>query len=280
MKRESVHATKGFRAIDGAGVNLVRVLGNQTTDKYDPFLMLDSFDSVDPNDYILGFPTHPHRGMETITYLSSGSIQHEDSMGNKGLISGGGVQWMSAGSGILHSEMPQPSDRMLGVQIWLNIPAAEKMTPPTYHDIPYTKIPKVDIDGGSLRVIGGSYKDINGHQGGHIPIDFYAINLEKNQKFTIPTNPDHAAYVFLLEGDASIAGKEFEEKTAVTTTLGDELDIQALDTPVEILFLGAPRLDEPISWGGPIVMSNDDDLRTAFEELKRGTFIKDRVNKI
>src|SRR3712207_491416 len=131
MKRESVHATKGFRAVDGAGVNLVRVLGNQTTDKYDPFLMLDSFDSVDPNDYILGFPTHPHRGMETITYLSSGSIQHEDSMGNKGLISGGGVQWMSAGSGILHSEMPQASDRMLGVQIWLNIPAAEKMSPPT-----------------------------------------------------------------------------------------------------------------------------------------------------
>lgn len=280
MKRKVIHSEKGFRAVDGAGVSLVRVLGNQTTDKFDPFLMLDSFDSVDPSDYINGFPTHPHRGMETITYLSSGSIKHQDSMGNKGLISGGGVQWMSAGSGIMHSEMPQASDRMLGVQIWVNIPSKEKMTPPTYHDIPYSKIPKVDIEGGTLRVIGGSYNDIEGHKGEHLPVTFYAINLKENQSFTIPTTPDHAAYIFLLEGDAIVAGSKFEEKTALATSSGDELDVQALDKPVEILYLAAPRLDEEIAWGGPIVMSSQKDLRLAFEELRNGNFIKDKVKEI
>lgn len=280
MKRNSRQAVKGFRTVDGAGVSLVRVLGNQTVDEYDPFLMLDSFDSTDYNDYIKGFPMHPHRGIETITYLSKGGMLHKDTMGNEGKISDGGVQWMTAGSGLLHEEQPLKSDLMQGVQIWLNLPRKDKMASPSYYDIPKENIPLVELENGSLRVIAGNYKDIKGHQGLYLPLDFYAINLEKNSKLTIETKEDNSVVVFLLKGNAIIAGKEYEEKTAISTTKGNELDIEVNEEDTEILFLSAPRLDEPIAWGGPVVMNTQSELEKAFDELRTGNFIKEKSKTI
>jgi redox-sensitive bicupin YhaK (pirin superfamily) len=158
LEKSILKIVRGFRAVDGAGVRLVRVLGHDDVYDFDPFLMLDSFDSTDPQDYLAGFPTHPHRGIETITYLISGRIEHEDSLGNGGVIHGGESQWMTAGGGILHQEMPKASDRMLGFQLWLNMPAAEKMAPPAYLDIRQDMMPAVAEDGAIVRVIAGEYK--------------------------------------------------------------------------------------------------------------------------
>lgn len=274
MERKVRNYEKGIRAIDGAGVHLVRVLGHNTTDEYDPFLMLDSFDSTDPEDYIKGFPMHPHRGIETITYLSSGSFQHKDSLGNKKVLKDGGVQWMTTGSGILHEEMPIASERMLGVQLWLNLPKKYKMVPPSYYDISNDDMTSVDIENGRLRIVSGEYEGKKGHIAKYLPLTYYIINLEKNSKFSIPSIEKDSAFVFLLKGDAKVAGEKFDEKTAVSTTEGDILDIESLDEDIEILYLSAPRLDEPISWGGPIVMNSQEELQNAFMELRNNTFLK------
>ena len=162
MDRKIKKIVKGQHTVDGAGVHLVRVLGYRDTKEFDPFLMLDSFDSKNPNDYNKGFPFHPHRGIETITYLIEGSMEHEDSLGNKGTIHPGESQWMTAGSGIMHQEMPIASDRMLGVQIWLNLPQKDKMVKPEYFEIKQDMMGKINIPEGSVQVISGSYKGING----------------------------------------------------------------------------------------------------------------------
>lgn len=165
MEAKIIHQEKGMRAQDGAGVRLVRVLSNRTVAAYDPLLMLDSFDSTDPSDYLAGFPMHPHRGIETITYLRQGKMTHKDSLGNEGLITDGGSQWMTAGSGIMHEEMPQASERMLGVQVWLNMPQAQKMAAPAYHDLQAADCPSLAVDGGEVVVIGGEFRGVKGFQG-------------------------------------------------------------------------------------------------------------------
>ncbi|SHH63983.1 hypothetical protein SAMN02745245_01806 [Anaerosphaera aminiphila DSM 21120] len=276
MERKVKGKVTGFKTQDGAGVNLVRVLGNTTVKQYDPFLMLDSFDSKDPNDYTAGFPMHPHRGIETITFLSSGEIVHRDSLGNEGTIRPGEVQWMTAGSGILHEEMPQAAERMLGVQIWLNLPQKDKMTTPEYHEIGRDLIEEIEIEGGLLRLISGSYKEFSAFQGKYLPVDFYDIHLKAGKSFTIPTKEDEEVYLFLLENDAIVAGEHIPVKTAVATEPGTSIDIEALDKNIEILFLSAPKLDEPVAWGGPIVMNTKAELERAFAELQSGMFIKDK----
>lgn len=162
MEAKIIHQEKGMRTQDGAGVRLVRVLFNRTVAAYDPLLMLDSFDSTDPSDYLAGFPMHPHRGIETITYLRQGKMTHRDSLGNEGLITDGGSQWMTAGSGIMHEEMPQASERMLGVQVWLNMPRAQKMAAPAYHDLQAADCPSLAVDGGEVVVIGGEFRGVKG----------------------------------------------------------------------------------------------------------------------
>ena len=161
-KRKVTRIVRGRKTVDGAGVHLCRILGEQTVVDFDPFLMLDGFDSTNPQDYIKGFPWHPHRGIETITYLVSGTMELEDSLGNKGVIQSMGCQWMTAGSGILHKEMPQPSERMLGCQLWVNLPAAKKMVPPAYRDIAPDDIPVVMSDKATVRILSGSHRGIRG----------------------------------------------------------------------------------------------------------------------
>lgn len=277
MTRQIKKKVTGYRTQDGAGVKLVRVLGHKTVEDYDPFLMLDSFDSRNPDDYIAGFPLHPHRGIETITYMSSGELNHKDSLGNKGVIRDGEVQWMTAGSGIMHEEMPQPVERMLGVQLWLNLPADEKMCPPAYHSIEADQIVDVPVAGGKVRVISGEFAGHQAFQPKHIKAHFYSIQLESDSAINIAVPEGHSAYFFTLLGDAQIAGELIAEKTAVSTTDGDSVEIAATNEPIELLFFSAPRLDEEVAWGGPIVMASQTDLNQAFVDLRTGNFIKDEI---
>lgn len=274
MQRKPIDAVKGHKTVDGAGVHLVRVLGYLTRNTYDPILMLDSFDSTNPEDYIQGFPFHPHRGIETITYLKSGAMTHRDNLGNSDTIRAGEVQWMTAGSGMLHEEMPQPADRMLGVQLWLNLPQKDKMCRPTYVSLRKEDIPRVEEDTAFVDVISGDYKGTKGHQGAYQPLDYYHVELEAGGEIELPTDPDAQVIVFTLEGDIEIGGELIEEKTAVRTTQGDSITLKA-EKPGSVLFLQSFELDEPIAWGGPIVMNTREEMQHAFKEFEEGTFIKE-----
>lgn len=277
MERKITEKVTGFRTKDGAGVSLVRVLGTETVKIFDPILMLDSFDSTNPKDYTAGFPLHPHRGIETISLIVKGNMVHKDSLGNEDAISDREVQWMTAGSGILHEEMLPASERMLGVQLWLNMPAKDKMAKPAYQSIKRNEIESIPIEGGSLRLVSGTYKDHTGYQAHYLPLDYYDIILEPNRKFMIEMNRDKSVMVFLLTGHAMIAGELVEEKTAVKLSEGTSLTMESLDQGTEILFISSDRLDESVAWGGPIVMNTQDELNTAFNELREGTFLKDKM---
>ena len=273
--REVTRVVQGKPAVDGAGVRLNRVLGGSTIEDFDPFLMLDSFDSRNPDDYIRGFPTHPHRGIETITYLVEGEIAHEDSLGNKGLITSGACQWMTAGSGILHQEMPQEAERLLGLQLWLNLPAAEKMTNPKYFDIEPQDIGLVEENGGFVKVISGEYKGIKGVTPHHIQATLLDVKLDEGQSIEIPVKVDETVFVFLIAGAGMLSGEIFEEKTALLLGEGELVEVFALPGEVvRFILASASPLHEPVAWGGPIVMNTREELQHAFDELRAGTFIK------
>ena len=276
MLRKVESMVQGFRTKDGAGVSLVRVLGNTTVETFDPFLMLDAFDSTNPNDYTAGFPMHPHRGIETVTFLSKGKIVHEDHLGTKASISDGEAQWLTAGSGAFHSEMPQPAERMLGVQLWLNIPAEHKMTAePFYHGVINKEIEEIPLESGKLRLLTGNYKDHTGIQGKYLPLDYYDIHLDANGSVTLDVAGENkSAMVFTLEGEAIVSGENVPEKTAAKLGDGDTVTIETGENPLEILFMCSERLGEPVSWQGPIVMNTYEELSKAFEELRNGEFIK------
>ena len=276
MKRKILNRTQGFRTKDGAGVSLVRVLSRNTTKEYDPILMLDSFDSTDPEDYIKGFPMHPHRGIETITYLREGTMTHKDSMGNEDTITDNEVQWMTAGSGIMHEEMPKPTKRMLGVQLWLNLLAKDKMVRPHYQSLRGDDLKIIEEDNAKVKVISGEYKGIKGYAPKYLPLDFYEIEIKKNDEFTIDTKDDQQVILFTLIGDIEVEGDVVSEKTAVTTTDGDKLTIKAKDEDVIVLFLQSIPTNEEIAWAGPIVMNTNEDLRQASLDLRNGTFIKEK----
>lgn len=273
--REIVKTVRGFRAVDGAGVSLVRVLGNRDVYDFDPFLMLDSFDSTDPADYTAGFPWHPHRGIETITYLINGKIEHMDSLGNKGTIESGESQWMTAGSGILHQEMPIAAERMLGFQLWLNMSKAEKMAEPAYLGITQDMIPVIDADRAKVRVLSGGYGGVSGVLPRHIQAGILDVSLPKGERITLPTKPEETVFAFLILGDAVIDAHLLSEKTAVLFGAGDSVSIEATpDRDLRFILFSGKALHEPIAWGGPIVMNTREELDLAFEELRNGSFIK------
>lgn len=269
---------KGFRTKDGAGVSLVRVLGNQTVKEFDPILMLDSFDSTNPDDYTAGFPMHPHRGIETISYVYNGKMVHRDTLGNQEAISDGEVQWMNSGSGIEHEELVPASDRLLGVQLWLNLPQKEKMSHPSYHSIHNCDIEEIKFDGGMVRLLAGEYEGYKGYQGKHLPLDYYDIHLEEGASITIDTPEDDSVMIFTLIGDVYVGDDFIEEKTAAKLTNGNSLKIKNSDKPAQVLFMKSKSLKEPISWAGPIVMNTSEEIDEAFSDLRRGTFIKENIN--
>lgn len=278
MERKVKQQVRGFRTQDGAGVSLVRVLGHSTIEEYDPILMLDSFDSTNPDDYTAGFPMHPHRGIETISYVYQGQMTHKDSLGNEDTISDGEVQWMTAGSGILHEEKLPASKRMLGVQLWLNLPAKDKMVPPAYHSIKNGEIEEIMLEGGKLRLLAGEYKDKKGFTSSYLPLDYYDIHLEPDSSIVIDTKEDRSIMVFTLLGEAYIGDELIQEKTAVKLTEGDHVLIKAKDKHAQVLFISSHWLKEPVSWGGPIVMNTRTELEQAFADLRKGTFLQKEIS--
>lgn len=278
MKRTVKTTIKGFQTIDGAGVKLVRVLGNQTIKEFDPILILDSFDSVNPADYTAGFPMHPHRGIETISYVSRGKMVHKDSLGNEEAVTDGEVQWMNSGSGILHEELVPASERLLGVQLWLNLPQKDKMSKPSYHGIKRTDIAEIPIEGGILRLLAGSYKEHQGYVGEHLPLNYYDLQLEAGAENTLTMGKDESVMLFTLIGDIEVDGQHIEEKTAVKLTEGDSVTIKNGDKPSQVLYIASKALNEPVAWAGPIVMNTEDEVRQAFVDLRNNTFVKTELD--
>lgn len=268
----------GKNAVDGAGVKLVRVFGNHDVKDFDPFLMLDAFDSSSPEDYIKGFPWHPHRGIETITYLIQGDIEHGDSLGNKGTILSGDCQWMTAGSGIIHQEMPKASPRMLGVQLWLNLPAADKMSPPKYRDIRRKSIPVVKEGGATVHILSGSYKEVNGAVlGDYVQPVYFDVELQAGSEWSFETDPEQNLFIYILQGSGFFEPEQREEipeKNAALFDSGKWFWAKAGKDGIRFLLLAGKPLKEPVAWGGPIVMNTEEELELAFRELNNNTFIK------
>lgn len=278
MNRSVVKKVKGFRTEDGAGVSLVRVLSHKDIEIFDPILMLDSFDSVNPDDYTAGFPMHPHRGIETVSYVYRGRMQHRDSVGNEDSIANGEVQWMTAGSGILHEESLPASERMLGVQLWLNLPAKNKMCKPEYHSIKNSDIKEIDIDGGKLRLLAGRFCEHEGYKGKYLPFDYYDIHIASGSSVELDMDESNSVMIFTLLGNVSVEGEYIEEKTAAKLSNGDKLRIRAEDGKAQVLFMSSKKLEESVVWGGPIVMNTRDELLEAFDELDNGTFLKEKID--
>lgn len=278
MERKVKQQVRGYRTQDGAGVSLVRVLGHSTVQEYDPILMLDSFDSTNPDEYTAGFPMHPHRGIETISYVYRGKMTHRDSLGNEDTIADGEVQWMTAGSGIMHEEKLPASERLLGVQLWLNLPAKDKMTAPAYHSIKNAEIQEIALENGTLRLLAGEYEKDKGYRSNYLPLDYYDIHLNSDASIVINTETKRSVMLFTLLGDAYIAGELVKEKTAVKLTAGDHVQIKATDRKAQVLFVSSAVLDEPVAWGGPIVMNTKEELNKAFDDLKKGTFLQKGIS--
>ena len=278
MERQISQQVRGYSTTDGAGVSLVRVLGNETVKAFDPILMLDSFDSTNPDDYTAGFPMHPHRGIETISYVYSGRMTHKDSLGNEDTIGDGEVQWMTAGSGIMHEEKLPAAVRLLGVQLWLNLPAKDKMAPPAYHSVKNSDIEEIYFDWGKLRLLAGEFEGRKGYMSKYLPLDYYDLHINPKEAVIINTDSERSVMVFTLSGDAYIGGEQVKEKTAVKLTSGDRVEIKAAKKKAQALFISSKRLDEPVAWGGPIVMNTKEELNKAFDDLRKGTFIQDKIS--
>lgn len=267
---------RGHSTTDGAGVRLLRSLGQSQTQRLDPFLMLDEFSSDDPNDYIAGFPPHPHRGFETVTYMLEGHMLHEDHLGNRGDLRSGDVQWMTAGRGIIHSEMPQQlRGRMHGFQLWINLPASEKMQPASYRDIPAAQIPQVQLAGGGVvKVIAGELAGAPGAAGPVRGIStqplFFDVRLPAGGMFTHALPPAHNAFVYVYEGSVKIHGVGNDEShTALLLTPGDEVLVNA-DRDAHFLLLAAKPLNEPVVQYGPFVMNTREEIEQALRDYQSG----------
>ncbi|HEY1910479.1 MAG TPA: pirin family protein [Vicinamibacterales bacterium] len=286
--------------VEGAGVKLQRAFGFGDTSEFDPFLLLDDFRNENPKDYLAGFPWHPHRGIETITYVLAGNVEHGDSLGNRGNLGAGDVQWMTAGSGIMHQEMPQgdANGRMHGFQLWANLPASLKMTKPRYQDVAASDIPEVvDDDGTKARIICGEFWGRKGPVEGVAADPRYVdISVPPGQRKRIAVETTRHAFAYVFAGSGSFRDASDPEgvlteatdgsdrvtyeaagnRSLVLFDRGDEIVVQAGDEGVRFLLVSGKPIEEPVAWYGPIVMNTNDQLQTALSELRAGTFIKTR----
>jgi hypothetical protein len=282
--------------LEGAGVKLRRAFGFGATDEFDPFLLLDDFRNDRPGDYLAGFPWHPHRGIETITYVLAGTVEHGDSLGNRGTLGAGDVQWMTAGSGILHQEMPQGDarGRMHGFQLWANLPSALKMTAPRYQDVPASAVPEVvDDDGTRARIIVGEFWGKRGPVDGVAADPRYLdISVPPGKRKTLRVETDRHAFAYVFAGsgsfrdasqpfgvltekdDDSIVREQTGNRSLVLFDSGDEVTVEAGDDGIRFLLVSGKPIEEPVAWYGPIVMNTQAELQQAVAELRSGTFIK------
>ncbi len=270
---------KGRETRDGAGVRLKRIFAHGEVREFDPFLLLDDFGASDPEDYMPGFPWHPHRGMETVTYMLHGVVRHGDSMGNSGEIRDGQIQWMTAGRGVVHQEMPQrQEDCLRGFQLWVNLPAAQKMMEPRYRDIKVTDIPEITSGNGVVvKIVAGRYE---GRVGPVRDIvcdpEYLDIRVPAGVVFKHPIKKGHTAFAYAFEGDATNAGdrKLIPEGTLALFGDGNGIALEAGAEGVRFLLASGKPIGEPVAWGGPIVMNTQAELELAFREYREGTFIR------
>jgi len=270
----------GIPATDGAGVKLVRVIGQPALQELDPFLLLDAFRSDNPDDYIAGFPSHPHRGFETVTYLLEGRMRHKDNAGNEGVIEPGGIQWMTAGKGIIHSEMPeQENGRLEGFQLWINLPASHKMTQPAYQEYAVDKIPLETRPGTSIRVITGETS-----QGTVGPVSqplteplYLDVSLEANTAFVESIPGQHNAFVYVIQGSVRLENEQGEKISVTRDQLailsqGTAIELESEEQPARFLLIAGKPIGEPIARSGPFVMNSQEELQQAYMDYQSGKF--------
>jgi redox-sensitive bicupin YhaK (pirin superfamily) len=281
MSTRQVNAVvSGQATTDGAGVELVRVIGQTDLMELDPFLLLDAFRSDDPNDYIAGFPPHPHRGFETVTYLLNGKIRHKDNAGNEGVIEPGGIQWMTAGKGIVHSEMPEQQDGLLeGFQLWINLPGSHKMTKPAYQEHGEAEIPLESRPGTEIKVVSGKTS-----QGTIGPVTqpltdplYLDVSLQAGARFSEALETDHNAFVYVISGELQLEDTDGVQLNLVRDQLavlthGDKVEFQAGDQARRLLLVAGKPLNEPVARGGPFVMNTEAEIQQAFSDYRSGNF--------
>jgi len=274
--RKITQVIQGQPASDGAGVKLIRSLGSADHLRLDPFLMLDAFSSENPDDYVAGFPSHPHRGFETVTYLLDGHMLHEDHLGNKGNLKSGAVQWMTAGRGIIHSEMPQQENgRMRGFQLWINLPAKEKMKPAGYRDIQPDEIPAVSIDGGKIKIVAGTYDGTKGPvQGGSTDPLYWDVQLNAGKTFSARVPETHSAYVYPFEGSVDIGDRVLKTHQGGALGSGDAVEVKAGAQGARFLLLAAKPIREPVVQYGPFVMNTRAEIEQAIRDYQTGELTK------
>lgn len=278
MARQVTLLSPGQLASDGDGVKLTRFIGSPDIDMLDPFLLLDNFQSDNPDDYIGGFPSHPHRGFETVTYILAGRMRHKDNAGHEGVISAGGVQWMTAGRGIVHSEMPEQEDGLLhGFQLWVNLPAKDKMTAPAYQEFSAGEIPVENLDnGGWVRVISGRTDrgTIGVVRNGTTNPLYLDISLKAGSSFTQTIPLGHNAFLYGIEGSVQTGEENVRvtEKTLAILGEGDHVTITAGDKDSRLLLIAGLRLNEPVARGGPFVMNSRAEVLQAFQDYQNGKF--------
>jgi redox-sensitive bicupin YhaK (pirin superfamily) len=266
--------------MEGGGVRLKRIFGFPEVPRFDPFLLLDDFGSNNPDDYIAGFPWHPHRGLETVTYLLSGEVEHGDSLGNEGVIGAGDVQWMTAGSGIIHQEMPRRvDDDLRGFQLWANLPAQSKMIEPRYRDVAADTIPEVSPHNGlRIKIIAGEVVGVRGPvQDVVVDPEFLDITLEPGADLQHPTPTEHTVFAYAISGRGHVGPNgthELGQGQLALFARGDSVLARAADVPFHFLLVSGKPLGEPVAWSGPIVMNTREELASAFREYQEGTFIK------
>ena len=289
---------KSKPTIEGAGVHLQRVFGFSEVPLFDPFLLLDDFRSDNPDHYLKGFPWHPHRGIETITYVLEGDVDHGDSLGNKGIIGAGDVQWMTAGNGIIHQEMPKgdANGKMYGFQLWANLPSQKKMRNPRYRDVASEQIPEVKLPNGTtIKIISGEVSGTKGPvQGIEIAPEYMDVTVPAHSEFRHPTKQGHTVFAYIIEGQGyfcreknpftyEVEGRNYfdiqrdpflENGTIVLFDDGDEIEVFTEEHKVRFLLISGKPIGEPVAWYGPIVMNTNEELRIAFEEYEQGTFLK------
>ena len=298
LTRKIRKVLKSKPTLEGAGVQLKRAFGFGDTKMFDPFLLMDDFRGDTPAQYIRGFPWHPHRGIETITYVLRGDVEHADSLGNRGVISSGDVQWMTAGSGIIHHEMPRgdPEGRMYGFQLWANLPGTHKMMDPRYRDVKDATIPRLTLPNGvEMRIVCGKVGDQQGPvQDVVIDPQYLDVSVPARSEFIFPTPPGHTVFAYVIDGKGIFCDQKdpysYEEEgsnyfdlqrdpmlgntTLVVFGDGDQVKVTTEDFSVRFLLISGRPIKEPVAWYGPIVMNTAAELQTAFEEYQNGTFIK------
>ena len=269
-KRKIKYLVEGVQTSDGAGVNLTRIIGSPELNMLDPFLLLDEFGSDNPNDYIAGFPPHPHRGFETVTYMINGKFTHKDTAGNEGNLSDGGVQWMTAGKGVIHSEMPKQTEGLMrGFQLWLNLPKKKKMIAHAYHDIQADQIPSVSLKNGEVKVISGRYHSTVGPGRPHTGVLYLDVHLNKKGDISIPIKNGWNGFIYVYEGKVS-ANIDVAKGTLAVVEKDGSFECESKTHDTKFILVAGDPIGEPVARGGPFVMNTKAEVMQAFEDYNSG----------